>query len=87
MPTSGNIVSSLNEQLKSKKHTITTYEASRDTTILRSRTIGRPKKPTNDKSQQILTKFLIPSLPPPLCGVYTISWDFSLGVLITQVII
>ena len=84
---SGNIVSSLNEHMKSKNHTTTTYEASHDTIVLRSETVGRPKKPTNEKSQQILTKFLIPSLPSPLHGDSTISQDSTSGVLITQVLI
>ena len=87
VPTSGNIVSYLNEHMKSKKHTPTIDEASHDTIVLRSGTVGRPKKPTNDKSQQILTKFLIPSLPSPLHGVSTSSQDSSLGMLITQVLI
>ena len=54
VPTSGNIVSSLNQHMKSKKHTNnTTVEASHDIVVLRSGTVGRPKKPTNEKSQQI----------------------------------
>ena len=84
---SGNLVSSLNEHMKSKKHTTSTYKASHDTIVLRSVTVGRPKNPTNDKSQNFFTKFLIPSLPPPLHGVSSSSWDYGLGVLITQVII
>ena len=83
VPTSGNIVSSLNEHMKSKKHISTIVEASHNPFGLRTDTIGRPKKTTNDKSQQILTKFLIPSLPPPLHGVSTSSQDSSSGVLIT----
>ena len=65
VPKSGNIVSSLNEHMKSKKHTTTTTtnEASREDIGFRSGTVGRPKKPTNDKSQQILTRFLVPSSP------------------------
>ena len=47
VPTSGNIVSSLNEHMKSKKHNTTT---TRRLSRLRSGTFGRPKKPTNDKS-------------------------------------
>ena len=85
VPASGNIVSSLNEHMKSKTHTTTTYEASHDTVVLRSGTAGRPKKPTNDKSQQSLTKFLIPSLPSPLHGVSTSSHASTSGVLTTQV--
>ena len=51
MPKSGNIVSSLNEQIKSKNNTTTTMvEASHDTVVLRSGTVGRPKNPTNEKS-------------------------------------
>ena len=87
VPTSGNIVSSLNERMKSEKHSTTTDEASRDTIVLRSRTVGRSKKPTNDKSQQILNKFLILSLQSPLHGVSTSSQASILGVLITQVLI
>ena len=53
VPESGNIVSSLNENMKSKKHTTTTTnEASHQEIGLRSGIVGRPKKPTNDKSQQ-----------------------------------
>lgn len=84
---SGNIVSSLNEHMKSKKHTTTIDEASHDTVVLRSGTVGRLKKPTNVKSQQSLTKFLIPSLPSPLHGVSTSSHASTSGVLITQVLI
>ena len=87
MPTSGNIVSSLNEHMKSKKHTTSTDKSSHDTIVLRSVTVGRPKNPTNDKSQKNFTKFLIPSLPPPLHGVFTSSQDSTSGVLITQVLI
>ena len=87
MLTSGNISSSLNEHIKLKKHTTTTDEDSHDTIVLRSGIVGRPKNPTNDKSQQSLTKFLIPSLPPPLHGFSTISHASSSGVLITQVLI
>ena len=87
VPTSGNIVSSLNEHMKSKTHTTTTDEASHDTVVLRSGTAGRPKKPTNDKSQQSLTKFLIPSLPSPSHGVSTSSHASTSSVLITQVLI
>ena len=83
MLASGNIVSSLNEHMKSKKHTTTTYEASHDTIVLRSGKVGRPKKPTNDKSQQSLTKFLILSLLSPLHGVSTSLQASSSGVLIT----
>ena len=62
------------EHMKSKNHTTTTtVEASHDTVVLRSGTVGRPKKPTNEKSQQSLTKFLIPSLPSPLHGAYESS--------------
>ena len=72
VPKSGNIVSSLNEHMKSKKLTTnTTVEASHDTIVLRSEIVGRLKKPTNEKSQQSLYKFLIPSLPSPLHGAYT----------------
>ena len=64
VPTSGNIVSSLNEHMKSKKRTATTTnEASHQEIGLRSGTVGRPKKTTNDKSQQSLTRFLVPSSP------------------------
>ena len=86
---SGNIVSSLNEHMKSKKHTTynTTVEASHDIVVLRSGTIGRPKNPTNEKSQQSLIKFLIPSLPSPLHGASTSSHASTLGVLIIQVLI
>ena len=88
VPTSGNIVSSLNEHMKSKNHTTnTTVEASHDTVVLRSGTIGRPKKPANEKSQQSLTKFLIPSLPSPLHGASTIPHASTSCVLITQVLI
>lgn len=67
-PKSGNIVSSINGHMKSNKHTTTTTnEASCEETRLRSGTIGRPKKPTNDKSQQSLTRFLVPSSPSLLC--------------------
>jgi len=62
--TSGNIVSSLNEHMKSKKHaTTTTNEGSHEEIGLRSGMVGRPKKPTNDKSQQNLTRFLVPLSP------------------------
>ena len=88
MSASGNIVSSLNEHMKSKKHTTNTIvEASHDTVVLRSGTVGRSKNPTNDKSQQSLTKFLIPSLPSLLHGVSTSSQASTSGVLITQVLI
>ena len=87
MSGSGHIVSYLNEHMKSKKHTTTTYEASHDTIVLRSAKIGRPKKPTNEKYQQSLTNFLIPSLPSPIHGVSTSSQTSTSGVLITQVLI
>ena len=88
MSTSGNIVSSLNEHTKSKKHTTTTIdEASHDTIVLRSGTIGRPKKPTNEKSQKNLSKFLIPSLPSPSHGASTRPHPSTSGVEITQVLI
>ena len=51
VPASGNIVSSLNEHMKSKKHISTTDEASHNLVGLRTSTVGRPKNPTNDKSQ------------------------------------
>ena len=73
--------------MKSKKHTTTTDEASHDTVVWRSVTVGRPNKPANEKSQQNLSKFLIPSLPSPLHGDSTSSHDSTLGVLITQVLI
>ena len=82
---SGNIVNSLNEHMKSKKHTTnTTFEVSHDTVVLRSGIVGRPKKPTNEKSQQILSKFLIPS---PLYGASTSPHPSTSGVEITQVLI
>ena len=84
---SGNIFSSLNEIKKSMKHTTTTIEASHDTTVLRIGTIGRPKNSTNEKYQQSLTNFLIPSLTSPLHGVSTSSRASTSGVLITQVLI
>ena len=89
MLNSGNIASSLNEHMKSKKHatTTTTDEASHDTIVLRSGTIWRPKKPTNEKSQQSLTKLLIPSLPSPLHGACTSSLSSTSGALITHVLI
>ena len=88
VPASGNIVSSLNEHMKSKKHTTnTTVEASHDTVVLRSGTVGRPKKPTNEKSQQSLSKFLIPSLPSPSHGASTCPHPSTSGVEITQVLI
>ena len=88
VPTSGNIASSLNEHMKSKKHTTnTTPEASHYTVVLRSGMVGRLNRPTNENSQQSLTKFLIPSLPSPLHGVSTSSHASTLGVLITQVLI
>ena len=87
MLTSGNISSSLNEHIKLKKHTTTTDEDSHDTTVLRSGIVRRPKNPSNDKYQQSLTKFLIPSLPSLLHGVSTSSWASTSGVLITQVLI
>ena len=50
--TNGNIVNSLNEHMKSKKHTdTTTNEGSHEKIGLRSGMVGRPKNPTNDKSQ------------------------------------
>ena len=62
---------SLNEHMKSKKHTTNiTVEASHDTVVLRSGTVGRPKKPTNEKSQQSLSNFL-----PPITTI-TITWGF-----------
>ena len=64
VPSSGNIVSSLNEHMKWKNHISTTYEASNNTIGLRSGIVGRPKKPTNDKSQQSLNRFFIPSSIP-----------------------
>ena len=88
VPESCNIVSSLNEHMKSKKHTTnTTVEASHDTVVLSSGTVGRPKKPTNEKSQQSLFKFLIPSLSSPLHGDSTSPHPSTLGVEITQVLI
>ena len=88
MPTSGNIVSSINEHMKSKKHTTNTIvEASHDIVVLRSGTVGRLKKPTNEKSQQSLYKFLIPSLPSPLHGDSTSPHASTSCVLITQVLI
>lgn len=58
---SGNIVSCLNEHMKSKKNiATTTNEGSHEEIGLRSGTVGRPKKPTNDKSQQSFTRFLVP---------------------------
>ena len=84
---SGNILSSLNELMKSKKHTSnTTVEASHDTIVLRSGIVGRLKKLTNEKSQQSLSKFLIPSLPSPLHGGSTSSKTSTSSVLITQVL-
>ena len=64
VPGSGNIVSSLNEHMKSKKHISTIDEASHNLVGLRTSTVGRPKNPTNDKSQQSLTRFLVPSSIP-----------------------
>ena len=85
---SGNIVSSLNEHMKSKKHTTnTTFEASHDTAMLRSGMVGRLNRPTNENSQQSLTKFLIPSLPSPLHGASTSPHASTSGVEITQVLI
>ncbi|KAH9292376.1 hypothetical protein KI387_042438, partial [Taxus chinensis] len=52
VPASGSIATSINEHMKSKKHTLTTNKTS--TVELRSDTVGRPKKPTIDKSQQSL---------------------------------
>ena len=64
VPKSDNILSSLNENMKSKKHTTNTpNEASHGEIQLMTGMVGRPKKPTNDKSQQILTRFLVPSSP------------------------
>ena len=64
VPTSGNIVSSLNEHMKSKKHTATTTnEGSHEEIGLRSGMVGRAKNITNDKSQQSLTRFLVPLSP------------------------
>ena len=58
VPTSCNIVSYLNEHMKSKRHTTTTTnEGSHEEIGLRSGTIGTCKKPTNDKSQQSLNRF------------------------------
>jgi len=83
VPTSGNIVSSLNEHMKSKKHTTTTTnEASHQEIGLRSGIVGRPKKPTNDKSQQSLTRFLVPSSPSVLHRGSTSATPTS-GVLIS----
>ena len=87
VPASGNIVSSLNERMKSMKNTTTTDEDSHDTIVLRSGIVGRPKNPTNEKSQQSLSKFLIPSLPSPLHGASTCPHPSTLGVEITQVLI
>jgi len=85
VPTSGNIVSSLNEHMKSKKHiSTTTNEGSCEEIGLRSGTVGRPKKPTNGKSQQTLTRFLVP-LSPSILHRGSTSVDPSIsGVLINK---
>ena len=87
MLTSGNIVISLNEHMKSKKQTTTTDDPSHDTYVLRSGKVGRPKKPSNEKSQQSLSNFLIPSLPSPLHEASTSPHPSTSGVEITQVLI
>lgn len=83
VPTSGNIASSLNKQMKSKNHTATTTnEHSHEDIGLRSGTVGRPKKPTNDKSQQSLTRFLVPLSPSILHRGSTSADPSTSGVLI-----
>ena len=62
-------------------------DAELESGCLRSGIVGRQKNPTNDKSQQSLIKFLIPSLPSLLHGASTRSHDSTSGVLITQVLI
>ena len=85
MLTGVNIVNSLNEHMKSKKHTTTTTtnKVSHQETGLRSGTVGRPKKPTNDKSQQSLTRFLVPSSPSVLHRGSTSANPSTSGVLIS----
>ena len=70
--------------MKSKKHTTTTTnEASHQEIGLRSGIVGRSKKPTNDKSQQILTRFLVPSSPSVLHRGSTSATPSTSGVLIS----
>lgn len=84
VPTSGNIFNSFNEHMKSKEHT-TTDEDSYETIVLRSGTTERLKKLTNDKSQQSLTSFLVPSSPHVLHRGSTNANPSTLGVLTTLV--
>jgi uncharacterized membrane-anchored protein YjiN (DUF445 family) len=84
VPASGNIVSSLNEHMKSNKHISTTNEASHNTIGLRTGIVGRPKKPTNDKSQQSLTRFLVPSSTPLSHRGSTSANPSTSGMLISQ---
>jgi hypothetical protein len=87
VPTSGNIVSSLNEHMKSKKHITSTDEALHNTSRSRIGTTDRPKKPTIEKSQQSLTRFLVPSSPSLLHMGSTNPGASTSGVLIMQVLI
>ena len=84
VPSSGNIVSSLNEHMKSKKHISTIDEASHNLVGLRNGTVGRPKKPTNDKSQQSLTRFLVPSSIPLSHRDSTSANTSTSGILISK---
>ena len=76
-------VSSLNEQMESKRHISTTYEASHNTIGLRTGIDGRPKSgPTNDNSQHKLTRFLVPSSTPLSHRGSTSANPFTSGMLI-----
>jgi len=82
---SGNIVGSLNEHMKSKKHTdTTTNEGSHENIGLRSGMVGRPKNPMNDKSQQSLTRLLVPLSPSVLHRGSTSANPSTLGMLINN---
>ena len=84
VPTSGDIFSSLNEHMKSKMHISTTDEASNNTFGLRAGIVGIPKNPTNDKSQQSLTRFLVPSSTPLSHRGSTSANPSTLGMLISK---
>jgi hypothetical protein len=85
--TSGNIFISLNEHMKSKNHITSIDEASHNTSRSSIGTIRKPKNPTTEKSQQSLTRLLVPSSPSLLHRGSTSSSASTSSVLIMQVLI